>query len=73
MITLLETDTLFDDSPDAGDPECLCSRCLKQIPEKDSPIIRMWPDGENKEYRYCRKCMEASGIHFAPDDDPLDE
>ncbi len=36
MIKILCTDTKFYDSPDAGDPACLCSRCGKVI--DDAPI-----------------------------------
>ena len=31
----------FTDSPDAGDPDCICSLCDKVIPEDDAPI-RIW-------------------------------
>lgn len=83
MITVLTTDKFFYDSPDAGDANCLCSRCGNQIPEKDSPIIRAWPtdpgdhgfdpkaDG-GTEFRYCRKCSEAAGLYFGPDYSDVD-
>jgi|SRR5262245_6254884 len=31
----------FTDSPDAGDPECICSVCRQRIKEEDNPL-RMW-------------------------------
>ena len=80
MLEILETDQFFYDSPDAGHPNCICSRCRKKIPEKDAPIIRAWPDEpgdygfdpsakNGTEFRYCRECSEKMGIHF-PDDPP---
>lgn len=53
---ILETDKAFMDSPDAGDPLCICSRCAKQIPEEDAPITRAFFDIGNEEYRYCQAC-----------------
>lgn len=35
----------FSDSPDAGDPACLCSLCEKIISEDEVPI-RMWSQGK---------------------------
>ncbi len=63
-----EYDRLFDNSPDTGHPDCICSRCLSQIKEYEC-AIRMWTtnaigkvDKESKEYRYCESCM--SGIPY---------
>lgn len=75
MLKILETDRVFTDSPDAGDPACVCSRCGKQIPEIDAPIIRAWPtelgdhgyDPEAKggtELRYCNECCRKMGFSF---------
>lgn len=75
MLTVLNTDKFFYTSPDAGEPDCLCSRCNKPILEVDAPIIRAWPtkpgdygfDPSAKhgtEFRYCRKCCEAMGLTF---------
>lgn len=80
------TDKYFYDSPDAGHLNCICSRCNKAIPEKDSPIIRMWPtqpcdygydpkvaDNGGTEFRFCRSCSEKMGITFAEDlEDPYE-
>ncbi len=41
QIPILLTDKVFNDSPDAGTPECICSRCLKPIKEDEVPI-RAW-------------------------------
>lgn len=78
------TDKFFYDSPDAGHPACLCSRCGKQIREADSPVIRAWPTMPtdygydpaapgNTEFRYCRQCCEGMGMQFCevPDDPDL--
>lgn len=75
MLKILETDRVFTDSPDAEDPACICSRCGKQIPEIDAPIIRAWPtepgdhgyDPEAKggtELRYCNECCRKMGFSF---------
>ncbi len=86
MIEPKATDTVFTDSPDAGEPECICSRCLKPIPYQQVPT-RCWPEeGElgfqntvgGTEYRYCYSCLRESGItilddepdHEGPMDDP---
>ncbi len=61
MISIKESDRLFTDSPDAGDPECHCSRCQKLIGEEEVPI-RMLVDGKY-EYRYHARCL---GIHEVP-------
>lgn len=55
----LRIDRVFKDSPDAGTPECLCSRCGKQIPEDDAPITRLFDDETNSELRYCQECMHG--------------
>lgn len=76
-ITVLQTDTVFYDSPDSGDDTCLCSRCLSVIAEEEVPL-RVWPTDANDdgwdpdaldgtEYRYCRKCCEGMGITFCDD------
>ncbi len=53
-VTILDTDRAFTTSPDAGDPECLCSRCGKPIGEDEVPI-RAW--NGNLEYRYHQACL----------------
>ena len=47
----------FTDSPDAGDPACLCSRCGDPIPEHDVPL-RAWKEqlGRTLEARFCEEC-----------------
>lgn len=37
-IQILPTDLTFPDSPDPGDPRCICSRCQEEIPETTLPI-----------------------------------
>jgi len=68
MIQPLPTDTSYRHSPDAGDPDCLCSRCAGRILEHEGPL-RMYTtngagevDENSEEYRYCEKCMAACGI-----------
>jgi len=55
-INILPADTKFTDSPGAGDPKCLCSRCGKPIAENQIPI-RSWPDGMSYEWRYHLQCI----------------
>lgn len=61
----LPGDTFFRDSPDSGDPACLCSRCGQPIAE-DEVAVRIWPkppgpgepleDHQDGEYRYHQAC-----------------
>lgn len=53
---VLDTDTIFTDSAEAGNPACLCSRCGKRI-YVGSAVIRKWPDAKNLEYRYHPACL----------------
>lgn len=62
------TDKLFDDSPDTGMKECICSRCGSRIQELET-CIRITTtnkkgkvDKNSKEYRYCEFCM--SGVKY---------
>lgn len=63
----------FGDSPDAGDPACVCSYCAERIeasPEGDEDWaheinadegepIRMWSSSTNLELRLHAKCLNA--------------
>jgi hypothetical protein len=54
----------FSDSPDAGDPGCICSLCGKAIPE-DECAVRATRQQENLEARFHEKCFErVDGAHF---------
>lgn len=61
MIAIHPTDRAFTDSPDAGWPECLCSRCGEPITEADceaeGPVIRIWPEHGACEWRYHPRCL----------------
>lgn len=58
-IKILQTDRLFIDSPNVGDPACLCSRCGLAIPDGIG-IIRAWPAEKSEgEYRYHPKCLNG--------------
>lgn len=54
-------DRLFDDSPDAGLPECICSRCGQVIGEETVPIrlfvLHGAKDRHGCEYRYHPTCV----------------
>jgi hypothetical protein len=66
---VLATDVLFQDSPDAGLPECICSRCGQGISEGEMPIRVFVDGGKGGEYRYHGACF---GVVFPPDDDDGD-
>lgn len=64
MIEVRIDDVGFSESPDTGDSECRCSRCMGHIKEDECPL-RCWTESEPvKEYRYCAICMKAMGIHM---------
>lgn len=57
----------FNDSPDAGDPRCICSYCSERIEQQaegeddflndyEGEPIRMW-DGANGEMRFHQRCF----------------
>ena len=84
LFELRETDRLFYSEfvIEAGDPECLCSRCGLAIEERCAPAIRMWRDGEpGFEYRFHSHCLGAvpcctndvDDDHFDPDVDAKDD
>lgn len=52
---ILKTDQPFDDSPNTGHPDCICSRCSSPIPAGEI-AVRVWPDGDT-EYRYHPHCV----------------
>lgn len=64
LFKILHTDRRFTDSPDAGDPRCICSRCGQLINEDDGPV-RAWPDDGSYEYRFHPACM---GFQTFPDE-----
>lgn len=37
-LKVLDTDRFFTDSPNAGEPGCICSRCHQQIKENEVPL-----------------------------------
>lgn len=68
MIYPLISDKLFKDSPNAGDVNCICSRCGEKIKEREVPV-RCWETDEkgdvtkdSREYRYCTACQQKAGI-----------
>lgn len=44
-IKILDTDKFFNDSPNAGEPDCICSRCAGQIKEGEK-MVRVAVDEE---------------------------
>lgn len=48
--------TWFADSPDAGDPKCLCSFCYDLITEEQAPAIRVFDTEKNLEARFHQEC-----------------
>jgi hypothetical protein len=51
----------FEDSPDAGCPECICSYCGNQIGEDEIPLrfYRERPNEPTKEARLCENCSRV--------------
>ena len=49
--------TWFEDSPDVGDPACICSHCERPIDEPDIPL-RLYKEKENLEARLCESCLD---------------
>ena len=47
----------FEDSPDAGDPDCICSYCSFVIPEDDVPA-RFFSESGKCEIRLHTKCFQ---------------
>ncbi|RTL56252.1 MAG: hypothetical protein EKK37_17415 [Sphingobacteriales bacterium] len=64
------TDKAFKTSPDAGHPDCLCSRCGNNINSEELPYrcFTINNDGhvdeQTTEYRYCEACQKAAGFIF---------
>lgn len=69
------TDKVYYDSPQAGHPNCICSRCGQHIKEDNAETIRAWPTEPGDfgydplapggtEFRYCRSCCEGMGVVF---------
>jgi len=54
MVHLL---TWFKDSPDRGDPACICSLCGEIIDEDEMPL-RMFRDSDNTELRLHMDCAK---------------
>jgi len=50
------TITWFVHSPDAGDPDCLCSYCGMVISDEDVPAIRQWNEKADLEARFHIDC-----------------
>ena len=63
----LPTDVSFTQSRDAGDPGCLCSRCLLPIGKNTAPI-RLFPGNARWELRYHPMCLG-----FETNDNNLDD
>lgn len=72
------TDKSFKDSPQAGDSNCICSRCGKQITEDQVPI-RVYTTNEknevdenSEEYRFCDACQQKEGFISVKIEVPFD-
>jgi hypothetical protein len=78
MLEIFQTDTGYLNSPEAGEPSCICSRCMRTITENELPLrlmgLRHTTDGccysrgdqQAYEYRYCDACQLAMGFSFLP-------
>ena len=52
-----DTDVLFADAAQPGDPECLCSRCLTEIPEDAVPVMAWSKRRPTHVYRFHPACL----------------
>lgn len=73
-IKILDTDKFFYDSPNTGDPDCICSRCKTQIKEDEVPLRVLVGNtdittgkgdtidtaGNGSEFRLCEKCFNEA-------------
>ena len=67
MMKIIKTDKLFQNSPDAGEPECICSRCGEVIDEEEIPIRAFVDDFRGGKYRYHPHCFfESEAIYIDP-------
>jgi len=57
--------TWFNDSPDTGDPTCICSYCGEIIEEGEIPF-RIFRESNNTEIRLHIKCGEQVIVEIAP-------
>jgi hypothetical protein len=55
----------FTDSPDAGDPACLCSFCEQPIDEDSSPVLRAVDLSGKNEIRACVDCEGEFWVYAA--------
>lgn len=57
----------FTDSPDTGDPKCICSYCTKVIEEGEIPLYAFRGEGkETKELRLHINCAKIVVVEFSP-------
>jgi ribosome modulation factor len=58
----------FKDSPDTGDPDCICSYCGKVIAEEEMPLrcFRNTEDGRGEELRFHMDCAKLVIVEMAP-------
>jgi hypothetical protein len=68
-LKILDTDKFFHDSPNTGEPGCICSRCQRLIPEHEVPLrvavdqeVLYAEDKAGKEVK--KKVDVANGLEF---------
>lgn len=68
-MTTIPKITWFRDSPDVGDPTCICSWCGQPIGEREAPIVRLFDSDAGTEARFHRRCtgVVLPGISFPED------
>lgn len=47
----------FEDSPDTGDPACICSHCGNIVEEYET-VLRLLKASEGTEARLCETCLD---------------
>lgn len=73
-ISILENDKFFNNSPNAGEPDCICSRCFRQIQENElmlrvavnEDIVKARAEDQGievvngVEFRLCVTCLQEN-------------
>ena len=55
----------FDEAPDVGDPDCICSICRREISQAENPLRMYQGEGEETvEARFHEHCFEKIRHYF---------
>ncbi len=57
--------TWFSDSPDTGDPACICSYCKEVIEDEGELPLRLWGENSNLELRLHMHCARIVVVELS--------